>query len=69
MRFVRGGFDMPIEEKHNFHGFSTPQEALVYYYKHELNDRHTECFEFTQEKKLLEWLYRRDLENNNAEKK
>ena len=39
---------MTKEENHNFHGFSTPQEALVYYYKNELNDRHTECFEFTQ---------------------
>lgn len=39
-----------------FHGFESPLEALNYYYEHVLNGRHTDCFEFRQEKALLEWL-------------
>lgn len=43
-----------------FHGFASPQEALDYYYLHVLNGRHTDCFEYRQEKKLLEWLFEQD---------
>ena len=48
-------------ERQKFHGFDSPLEALTYYYKHKLQGRHTDCFEFRQEKALLEWLYERDL--------
>lgn len=41
----------------NFRKFKTPKEALQYYYAHHLNGRHTECFEFWKELKILEWLY------------
>ncbi len=47
-----------------FHGFDSPLDALNYYYKHQLNDRHTDCFEFRQEKALLEWLYARDCQGD-----
>ena len=56
---------MPIGfsiENKKFHGFDSPLEALNYYYKHQLNDRHTDCFEFRKEKALLEWLYSIDME-------
>lgn len=58
---------MPAEvptDKYRFHGFDSPLEALNFYYKHQLNDRHTDCFEFRQEKALLEWLFARDMEND-----
>lgn len=51
-------------ENASFHGFASPVEALKHYYKHMLNGRHTDCFEFRQEKALLEWLYERDLKRN-----
>ena len=54
---------MPIA-KQKFHGFDSPLEALNHYYKHELNGRHTDCFEFRQERALLEWLYEIDLKRN-----
>lgn len=57
---------MPIEQnmnKRKFHGFDSPLDALNFYYKHQLNDRHTDCFEFRKEKALLEWLYSIDMEN------
>lgn len=43
-----------------FHGFSSPVEALKYYYEHELGGRHPDGFEYRQEKALLEWLAGRD---------
>lgn len=58
------GVDLIPTENVGFHGFSSPLEALNYYYKHRLNDRHTDCFEFRQEKALLEWLYERDCKRN-----
>lgn len=51
-----------------FHGFDSPLDALNYYYQHQLNGRHTDCFEFRQEKALLEWLYERDLKRNDHAK-
>ena len=54
------GVDLIPTENVGFHGFSSPLEALNYYYRHQLNDRHTDCFEFRQEKALLEWLHERD---------
>lgn len=39
----------------SFHGFASPTEALNYYYHHVL-DRIPEGFEYSQEKRLLEWL-------------
>lgn len=39
----------------SFHGFASPAEALNYYYHHVL-DRIPEGFEYSQEKRLLEWL-------------
>lgn len=64
---VQGVDLMPIGvaiENKKFHGFDSPLDALNYYYKHQLNDRHTDCFEFRQEKALLEWLFARDMEND-----
>ena len=52
------------EKIHGFHGFSSPLEALNYYYEHQLNGRHTDCFEFRQEKALLEWLWKQDKNGN-----
>jgi len=51
-------------EIQKFHGFESPLEALNHYYKHQLNGRHTDCFEFRQERALLEWLYARDLDRS-----
>ena len=45
-----------VAKKKGFHGFATPKEALDYYYKHELDDRHPEGYEYGCEKRLLEWL-------------
>lgn len=47
-----------------FHGFDSPLAALNHYYKYILNDRHTDCFEFRQERQLLEWLHNIDLKRN-----
>ena len=58
------GVDLIPTENVGFHGFSSPLEALNYYYRHQLNARHTDCFEFRQEKALLEWLYERDCKRN-----
>ena len=58
------GVDLIPTENVGFHGFSSPLEDLNYYYRHQLNDRHTDCFEFRQEKALLEWLYERDCKRN-----
>lgn len=44
-----------------FHGFASPKDAILYYYKHELHGRHPEGFEFRQELALLNWLEARDL--------
>ena len=55
------GVDLMPNERQKFHGFESPLEALKHYYKHQLNGRHTDCFEFRQERVLLEWLYARDL--------
>ena len=52
------------KERVQFHGFESPLAALNYYYQHVLNGRHTDCFEFRQEKALLEWLHRLDEERN-----
>lgn len=43
----------------NFFKFRTPKEALLYYYDNELHGRHTDCFEFRCELKLLEWVWSR----------
>ena len=43
----------------SFMGLSSPHEALDYYYK--TNGRHTECFEFRQEKALQKWHWKRIL--------
>ena len=51
---------MKADQTPDFHGFSSPLEALKFYYEHQLNGRHTDCFEFRQEKALLEWLFERD---------
>ena len=48
--------DTHNETENTFHGFSSPTEALNFYYEHILGGRHPEGFEYKQEKALLEWL-------------
>ena len=49
--------DPSDEREMNFSRFKTPKEALKYYYEHHLEGRHTECYEFYKELKIIEWLY------------
>lgn len=58
------GVDLMAVPGIKFHGFESPLEALNHYYKHQLNGRHTDCFEFRQERALLEWLYEIDLKED-----
>jgi hypothetical protein len=44
----------------SFHGFASAEEALNFYYQEVLGGRHIDCFEYRQEKQLLEWLASRE---------